>query len=226
MVAFEAAVNLGFEYLETDIQATIDGHLVVFHDEYLSRMTGINRRVTEMTLDELQQIKVKGCEPIPQLIDLLKCFPETKINIDPKSDNAIIPLLTLLNDINVWDRVCVGSFVSHRIEFMRNEAGDRLCTAATSGEIKRLWFSRFGLPTGRIIANCAQVPPSYRLVQVVDGYFIKAAHAHNLPIHVWTINHTTEMKQLLAKGVDAIMSDEAEMTMNYFQRHVWRKWDR
>ena len=39
MIAFEGAARLGFEYIETDVQATSDGVLVIFHDDNLERVT-------------------------------------------------------------------------------------------------------------------------------------------------------------------------------------------
>ncbi len=221
MSAFDAAVQLGFAYLETDVHATKDGQVAVFHDDTLERMTGMNGRVEDLTLAELRRLRVSQSEPIPLLVELLDAFPHTRINIDPKQDSVVAPLLQLLQDINVWDRVCVASFSAARLEFMRREAGDRLCTSTTPSEVTRLWLSRFGLPTGPRKADCVQVPPRRRHFTVVDRLFIRAAKARSLPIHVWTINDTREMGRLLDLGVDGIMSDEAENAMTLFRDRVW-----
>ena len=55
--AFQYSSELGFVFMETDVQATKDGHIVIFHDATLKRMAGINKTVKDLTLNEIQSIE-------------------------------------------------------------------------------------------------------------------------------------------------------------------------
>ena len=65
--AFEHAVGLGYEYLETDAQATADGVLLAFHDRTLGRTTGQPGRVSRLTLKDIARARVGSTERIPIL---------------------------------------------------------------------------------------------------------------------------------------------------------------
>src|SRR5262249_56780486 len=52
-----------------------------------------------------------------------------------------------------------------------------------------------------------QIPPSFAGSPLVTPALIAFAHAHDVQVHVWTINDEPEMKRLLDLGVDGVMSD-------------------
>ena len=53
--AFEKARKLGADGIELDVQCTKDNHLVVYHDLELFRLTGVNKKVDDCTLEELSK---------------------------------------------------------------------------------------------------------------------------------------------------------------------------
>ena len=72
LAAFRRAVEHGFG-IELDIQLTSDGQIVVFHDDTLKRMCGIDRYLNEFTFAELQDIPLADSEErIPLFSDVLK----------------------------------------------------------------------------------------------------------------------------------------------------------
>jgi glycerophosphoryl diester phosphodiesterase len=52
-----------------------------------------------------------------------------------------------------------------------------------------------------------QVPHAIGENVLVTQAFVEAAHQLDLAVHVWTIDDPVEMNELLALGVDGIMTD-------------------
>ena len=75
MRSFGHAVDLGYHYLETDVQVTADGVLLVFHDDDLQRTCGRPERVADVSWARLADVRVSGTEPIPTFHDLLEEWP-------------------------------------------------------------------------------------------------------------------------------------------------------
>ena len=59
LAAFEAACRAGYG-IELDVRLSRDGVAMVFHDDTLKRMCGIDRRVDELTAEELTRIPLAG----------------------------------------------------------------------------------------------------------------------------------------------------------------------
>jgi glycerophosphoryl diester phosphodiesterase len=129
--AFGHAVGLGYGYLETDVQATLDGVLIAFHDRTLARMTGHPGRIARMNHREVAAALIDGTEPIPLLEDLLGAWPDVRFNIDLKDAPAVEPLAAVLRRTGAWDRVCVTSFSASRLRAARRVFDRQVCMAAS-----------------------------------------------------------------------------------------------
>jgi glycerophosphoryl diester phosphodiesterase len=207
MKAFAYAVDLGYRYLETDAYATRDGVLVSFHDDRLDRVTDRTGKVEELTWEQLRAARIGGVEPIPLLEDLLGAWGHVRVNIDPKHDAAVEPLIALIKRIGVQDRVCIGSFSDRRVGRVRQAFEGAVCTSLGPAGILRLKGASFGVPAGNFLEGCAQVPPRARGLSLVDRRFIRAAERSGLQVHVWTIDDEAEMNRLLDLGVHGLMTD-------------------
>ncbi|MBE6697192.1 MAG: glycerophosphodiester phosphodiesterase [Ruminococcaceae bacterium] len=72
LAAFKKAVDAGYG-IEFDIHKTRDGHVVVFHDDTLIRMCGVEGRVEDKTLAELGELRLLNSDQkIPTLEELLE----------------------------------------------------------------------------------------------------------------------------------------------------------
>ena len=71
VAGLDAAYALGATGGELDIQRTSDGYYVVNHDDDFGRTAGVKRRPSDMTLEEVRQLRVDG-EPVPTLEEMLE----------------------------------------------------------------------------------------------------------------------------------------------------------
>ncbi len=219
MTAFAGAVKLGYRYLETDVQATADNKLVVFHDKQLDPVTDSTGVIAEMTWTDVSKAKVGGTEPIPRLEELLDAWPDMRICIDPKIDAAVPLLIKALRRPGVLDRVCLGSFSDARLARLDEEFGEAACLsmgpkqiarfrlAASLGSVRKVGARNTRKPR-RFRANTLQIPIRQGIVPLATKRLVRFAHAHGIAVHVWTIDDAKVMNQLLDKEVDAIMTDQ------------------
>lgn len=221
MAAFQHAVDLGYRYIETDVHRSADGVLVAAHDAGLDRVAGESQAIGDLSWDELQRIDLGDGEKIPRFSELLDAFPDVRINVEPKADDAVDLLASVIADHGAIDRVCIGSFRDDRIGRMRELLGPELCTSAGPKALARIFLSMLTRRTWTGGHACLQLPSSYGPIKV-DRRLLDGAQRLGLHVHVWTINDEAEMRTLLDLGVDGVMTDDTELLRSVMQdRDEW-----
>lgn len=122
MKAFQKAVDAGYG-IEMDIQLTKDKIPVVFHDETLNRMCGVEGKVWEFTFEELQKLTLAESEErIPKFEEVLALvggkvplIVEYKLDV-PSTEVCEIadPMLQAYNGI-----YCIESFHPFAVKWYR-----------------------------------------------------------------------------------------------------------
>jgi glycerophosphoryl diester phosphodiesterase len=223
--AFGRAVAMGYRYLETDVQATVDGVAVVFHDDTLRRIFGHHARVDTLRYADLSSIRVDGDPVVPRLDAVLAAWPDVRFNIDVKCDAAVAPVAAAVRAAGALHRVLLAAFADARTARLRAELGPELATSLGSrGVAALLAASRVGWGATRVARGvaAAQVPPSSGPLRVVDRRFVRYAHRLGLQVHVWTIDEPDRMHELLDLGVDGIMTDHIDVLRDvYTERGHW-----
>lgn len=218
--AFERALAEGFRYLETDVHATADGVLVAFHDTVLDRVTDRQGPIGGLSWDEVRRARIGGREPIPRMDDLLADFPDALFNIDAKSDAAVGPLATLLEQTRTVDRVCLASFSDTRLHALRMRLGPAAALSLGTRQVTRLVARSRHLPIPVRFpgAVAAQVPVRLKGIPVATPAFIRTAQRLGLEVHVWTIDDDAEMERLLDLGVEGLVTDRPDVLRDVLSR--------
>ncbi|NUR89416.1 MAG: glycerophosphodiester phosphodiesterase [Nonomuraea sp.] len=233
LAAFERAVELGYEYLETDAHATSDGVLLAFHDHTLDRVTDSRGRIADLPYSGVRRARIGGVHEIPLLEDLLGTWPRVRFNIDVKEAGAIGPLATVIRRTNAYDRVCLTSFSDERLAAARAAMGREVCSALGPRGVAALRAAASSSGYGRLLRRlarsgipCAQVPMGFRGLPVTTRSFVRTAHAVGMQVHVWTINSEPRMEHLLDLGVDGIMTDNITGLRGVLERRgLWHPGD-
>ena len=225
MAAFERAVELGCEYIELDVHAAQDGHVVVFHDDTLERTTNGLGPVGEYSLAALQQLDAgyrfspddgqtrpfrASDVVIPSLGEVLSSFPQVRFTVEIKQSAPPIEeaVIAVVNACGRTGDVVLASKEDAVLARVRKLAPD----IATSCGFQEIADFIQRVATGRLDdyrppSQAFQIPPDYEGIPLVTEATLAAAHRFDLEMHVWTINEPDEIRRLLDLGVDGVMSD-------------------
>jgi glycerophosphoryl diester phosphodiesterase len=220
------------DFLELDVQPTRDGEAVVFHDATLDRTTDATGPVADRPVNALRQLDAgyrftpdggrthpfrdRGVG-ISTLSEVLEALPETRLNVEIKDARAQEGVLRAIRRHGAEHRVLVASGRRGCRTRFRDYAGPQSAPAEELAGF--LLLLRAGLPgLFRPRTDAFQVPETWQGRRVVDPAWVRAAHAHNVPVHVWTVDEEADMRRLLGWGVDAIMTDRPDRLARVLHR--------
>lgn len=212
--AFARALEVGATHLETDVQASSDGFAIICHDPDLSRIAGVNKRVSELTAAELVALPLGHGGRLMTLEEALSQFGSAKFNLDLKSQAAIKPTVAAIIKAGAKDRVLVSSFSEkRRMQAISSLPG--VCTSASAGKLLQVWLAwRLGL--GGWLAklliplDALQLPTHRGIIRFDSEKFIREVSRHGTELHFWTVNDPMLARVLRARGAQGIVSDRID----------------
>lgn len=225
--SFARALELGAPILESDIHATRDGELVLLHDDEVDRVTDGAGRVADRTFAELQRLDAghhfsldggrsfphrgRGLR-IPSVAEAFRAFPGARFNFEVKEapPGAVERLVALISESGREPITLLTSGRDGIMQAIRRElerTGAAPATGASPSDV--LGFVRGaqegGNPPPGVMA--LQIPESFAGSPLVTRELVDYAHAHDVQVHVWTVNDPEDMHRLFDLGVDGIVSD-------------------
>ena len=114
---FDLALELGVDGIETDVQKTKDGKLVLFHGERLDRTTNGIGVLQEASWQELQHLDagswfddIYAGQRIPLLIEALERYgTRSYLDLEIKQIGLELEVLDMVEQLNLLDRVAFTS---------------------------------------------------------------------------------------------------------------------
>jgi glycerophosphoryl diester phosphodiesterase/membrane-associated phospholipid phosphatase len=223
--AFEAALELGADTLEMDLQVTADREIVTIHDGTVDRTTDGTGAVADHTLAELQALDAgatwtdeDGITPFAgqgvrhaTLREVLETFPDTHLVIELKTDGgeAIIqPTIDIVREYEAEDRVTIASFREDYLAPVREQLPG-VPTNMPESETYDFYVRHLvGLhPWWEPPGSIYQVPEDFDGRRVVTPRFVRAAERLGVDVQVWTVNDPEQMHRVLDAGAHGIITD-------------------
>ena len=227
--AFQLALDYGADIIELDIWRSMDGVWVVIHDGNLLRIAGVNKDITQMSLEEIQSLDAaynfsdssgnylyrnKGYR-IPSLEEVLKRFNSEKINIEIK-DHRKLGLSDLFELVKKYDMEQKILFISSNysvIKEFRKISKNKIATGASKSDIKRMIY--FGnLPWYKIPFDAFQMPFYSKKVErygLKNPKWIENMRSKGLEVHYWTIDNYKDIKKAFSIGASGVITNRPKL---------------
>ncbi len=215
--AFQAAIDLGADGIELDVQYSSDGKLVVIHNPTLDKTTNGEGRVTAHTFEELRALDAGAWfapqfagTPIPTLDEVLElAHDKLLVNIELKSlESSTVDLgvdvVARVRAHAMADQVVISSFNPLALRRAKKAGPEIECALLTAADLPGWMRSRFTFWLSRMEG----IHPEYPMV---DEAYMAWAHRRRLPVRPWTVNEEADMRRLIALGVDALITDAPDV---------------
>ena len=211
--AFERAVAVGYG-IELDTQTTSDGRVVVFHDESLLRMCGVDKKLHDCTYDELIKYSLLGTDyKIPLFEDVLKVIGgKVPLIVEVKSEGNYRRTTRLTAEYLDAYRgaYCVESFHPLVLNWFKKNRPDvlrgQLSTNFFKSTLKRSWYENFILTN--LMLNFLSRPDfiaySYRFRY--QPSFLICRNLFRVVCAAWTVR-SEEVLRKVEKIFDVIIFD-------------------
>jgi glycerophosphoryl diester phosphodiesterase len=205
--AVRAAIESRCEWAEIDVQETLDGVVVVLHDQDLMRLAGDPRRIAEMTYEEARKLDVGtkfdpkfAGERLPTLketIDLAR--GKIRLNIElkyyGKGDPRLAPDVARILRDEKFERDCFVASLNYESLAEAHKEWPALRTAA-------IISARVGDPT-RLDVHLLSMN-----AKLVNTRLLRSAHRRGKEVHVWTIDDSRLATRLMDLGVDNLITND------------------
>ena len=202
--ALEAAAKAGVDYVEMDVLMTKDNKFIVMHDYNLKRLAGINKKVQDMTYNELVGLPISQSghtSKIPSFEEYVKRAKELNIKLvvelkphGGEPNNYVDIFIEKVKELNIENNYKYMSLDLKVMEELESKAPQ-----LETGYIIPFQFGKFSNNNVDFFA-------------IEDFSFsntlVEQAKSQNKSVYVWTINDPSLITKYLQSPANGIITDE------------------
>ncbi len=202
--ALEAAAKGKAAYAEMDILLTKDHQFVVLHDYNLKRLAGVDKDVKDMTLAEVQGLKIQQdghTSHIPSFEEYVKRAKELKMKLlvelkphGTEPENYVDLFVQKMRDLGIEK-----DYPAMSLDLSVMEKVEKKAPEIKTGYVIPIQFGRF---ENNLVDFFAIEDFSYQEELVTQ------AHEMKKELYVWTINDKQKLTKYLQQPIDGLITDE------------------
>ena len=226
MPAYQLAIDNGFN-IEIDVHVTKDGHVVVFHDDNLKRVCGVNKLVKDCTLEELKTYPLANTEyTIPTFKEFLALVDgKTGIlceikGINPFNHRIVRETIKVLDEVGYTGNIALQSFDFGAVLYAKRHCDypvGELCTwCSPDGKNPRWWATDF---MGKMLV-CKVTKPDFiaydarACAPTLPENKWLAKWGEKLPVLMWTVKSPETIESAKKYANNVIFEDLDVELMN------------
>lgn len=211
--SFSQAIQKGADGVELDAKLTVDGHVIVIHDETVDRTTNGKGKVASFTLEDIRRLdagtwfgaKFAGTQ-VPLLEEVFETVGKNRlINIELTNyfsprDGLVKKVCELIKRHNNAGQIIFSSFLPSNLKVAAQTLPEIPRGLLAMPGVLGWWARSFGFMFGDYLAL-------HPHISSVSREQIQRAHRIKRRVHVWTANEPEDVKRLSDWGVDGIFTD-------------------
>lgn len=215
MAAVQQAIEARADYVEIDVQETVDGDVVVFHDSDFMKTAGNPLKIWDATKADLAEIDIGSWfgtefrgERVPTLAEVLeRCNGKIRVDIELKyygHDQQLEQrVVDLVEQHDMAKEVLIMSLKYDKLAKVRALRPDWTC----------------GLLSSITLGDLSEFDVDFLAVNVAKAKrsFIRRAHSDGKKVYVWTVNDPFAMSTMLSRGVDGLITDNPVLALRVLE---------
>jgi glycerophosphoryl diester phosphodiesterase len=205
-------------WVEFDVQEIADGTVVVWHDSDFKRIAGVDRKIWEVTTEELRDIDIGSWfspefkdQRVPTLAEVLDlCKGKIKLNIELKyyghNDRLEEKVIEQVEAAGLASDVVLMSLKQELVERAQDLRPDwpvGLLTAVALGDLTKLEVDFYAVATS-----------------IATRRFIRNVHGLDREVYVWTVNEPVQMAAMMGLGIDNLITDEPALARSVLEERA------
>ena len=222
MAAFEAAIEVGADFIELDVRSTADGEIVCLHDATVDRTTDGSGEVADMTRAEVRALDAgrwigdeHAGEPVPPLREVLEQIaPRLVVHIEIKQRGIAETVVEVIREADALRRVTVISFDHDDVRRAKAAEPSLACGLITSGAEDASTEEERALIASALECGASFLSCSHRKLTAM---LVRECHLVGLLVMAWTMDDPEDIRRMIEMRADALVSNYPERVLELLE---------